>query len=801
MSAKILFATKKRDISMLYSASRVSANSTSETPRSVHNPCYDQGWHPPSKRHRLVNGTKAMEDIFGDGEDFTADDLEEIDILATQAFTQKTEAVNAHKNQAQGNVLSSKQSTSNFLQPQRPALQRQGRDLLNSSNDNNDFGLEVLQSRHEDLNQKLKVLHDEVVIKNGEIKVLRDALHQTESSLEQQKIAHVLVEKEKAQIQCEKEKELLKKIQSLQSELQFKDAEMNELKSRLQSCERRTVAPQVSPKNSGAIKLDVCPSPQPGKICFPTKESFRANASLKPYVPVSPQPTHLPVIQSEHETVHTTVKQAKIFSSSGYTQRMNSHGSVLLNTLMQQSDPLGLPGLCHLLSCNLDVLPGSPVHRGHSSNTAGTSTTLSPSRCFALRDYQKLAITGLNSIALGEEVMQKKVSQSQSVYLHLNKMSRLAGAVLILPLVECHIAAYCQALQSLEKSGVSPSDNKSISSSNTCQSMITSVEDTVSSLAEPALASLRILYHLVFYSLDVVETLLQKTLEGEMPSPLTPEAEQESTTLKHGEMDNEEQNLHPLFKKIVLLLSSTVVTYKRDIIREQVLQVLVKLAENSPNELLCSFQVLFTSPVLLQCLSADAPLSVAHKAVRLLALLADHNRLASLFCSCSESCVLLVLYTYVISRPDKHASETLWLQFEHEMVRFLNKLITQGWSSSSSESGLTCQCNREVVKALVLTLHQEWLRVRRLTLLLTTPDQNKSMQLLRETLMMLHSLFQKDKNFSEHCLEVLHQYDQAVPGVRGIFRKYSILNESEEFALDELCPPEVETEDESMDCT
>ncbi|XP_063796771.1 ATR-interacting protein isoform X2 [Pseudophryne corroboree] len=692
MSTNTLFSTKKRDLSMLY---RVYANIS---PATSHNPCYDQGWDPPSKRHRLASTTEAkvMEDIFGDGEDFTADDLEEIDVLATQAYTQNKEAADNDTKQIQGSVLTNNPSTSTFQQLKRPALQRRGRDHLNSHGDANSLGVEVLQSPHEDLKHKLKALHDEVLVKNGEIKVLRDALHQTESNLEQQKTAHVLLEKEKAKIQCEKEKELLKKIQSLQSELQFKDAEMNELKSKLQSCERRTVAPHVSPKKSpsGAVKLDLCSSPQPGKFCFPTKESFRASTSLKPHVPVSPQPSFLPAIKSEHEAADTTAKQAKIFSSSWYTQRMNSHGSVLLNTLMQQSDPLGLPGLCHLLSCNLDVLPGSPVHRAHSSNTSGSSTTLSPSRCFALRDSQKLAITGLNSIALGEEIIQKKETQSQSVYLHLNKMSRLAGAVLILPLVECHIAAYCQALQSLEKSGVTLSD-KSLSSSSTDRSLSSSVEDTVTSLAEPALASLRILYHLVFYSLDVVETLLKNTSEGGIPLPLITEAGQGSSTLKHGETDNDEQNLHPLFKKLILLLSSTVVTYKKDIVREHVLQVLVKLAENSPNELLCSFQVLFTSPVLLQCLSTDAPLPVAHKAVRLLALLADHHRLASLFCSCSESCILLVLYTYIISRPDRQASQTLWPQFQHEMVRFLNKLITQGWSSSTSESGVTCQCNRE----------------------------------------------------------------------------------------------------------
>lgn len=425
----------------------------------------------------------------------------------------------------------------------------------------------------------------------------------------------------------------------------------------------------------------------------------------------------------------------------------------------------------------------------------------SSTQYLALKDAQKLAITGLNSIALDEDLgEQKTVRRSQRGLQNLNKISRISGAVLILPLVEFHIAAYCLALQPIEKSGVSSSDNQSLSSSSTDRSIVSSVEDTILYLSEPALASLGILYHLVFYSLEVVETLLRITEEKCSPITLNPEIELEPCTSKHGRGDNNKQNQHPLFKSIVFLLSSSVVTSKTDLVREQVVRVLVKLAENSPNEMLLRFEDLFTSPVLLQCLSADTPLSIAINAVRLLALLADHKKLVTLLCSRSENCILLALYLYIISKPDKRISELLCIQFKYEVIRLLNKLITQGWNYPSSESGVQCQCNREVVKALVLTLHQEWLCVRRLILLTPTQTLKKSVQLLRETAMLLYNFFQKDKNFSEHCLEVLHQYDQAVPGVRAVLRKCNILKENEEFALDELCPPDVEAEDENMDC-
>lgn len=52
-------------------------------------------------------------------------------------------------------------------------------------------------------------------------------------------------------------------------------------------------------------------------------------------------------------------------------------------------------------------------------------------------------------------------------------------------------------------------------------------------------------------------------------------------------------------------------------------------------------------------------------------------------------------------------------------------------------------------------------------------------QFLRDAVLLLHSLSQKDKLFHEHCLEVLHQYDQAMPGIRAILKKTEKLSASE----------------------
>lgn len=61
----------------------------------------------------------------------------------------------------------------------------------------------------------MKAMEEEVLIKNGEIKILRDSLHQTESVLEEQRRSHFLLEQEKAQALSDREKEFSRKVTPL----------------------------------------------------------------------------------------------------------------------------------------------------------------------------------------------------------------------------------------------------------------------------------------------------------------------------------------------------------------------------------------------------------------------------------------------------------------------------------------------------------------------------------------------------------------------------------------------------------
>ncbi|XP_057561903.1 ATR-interacting protein isoform X5 [Hippopotamus amphibius kiboko] len=665
----------------------------------------------------------------------------------------------------------------------------------------------------------MKAMEEEVLIKNGEIKILRDSLHQTESILEEQRRSHFLLEQEKTQALSDKEKEFSKKLQSLQSELQFKDAEMNELRTKFQSSERtnKLAAPSishVSPRKSPSvvIKPEAC-SPLFGKPSFPTKESFSANTSL-PH-PCQTEPGYKSLMGKEvsENTTHSLggdpIKQEQPQKSlvDSWMQRSNTQGSILINLLLKQPlIPGSSLGLCHLLS-SCSEAPTSTLSQlpGLGSTLTGISSLRTTGSCdgsfplMALKEAQNLALTGLNLVARNEDSCDRDPAEGGR---RAFPLCQLPGAVHLLPLVQFFISLHCQALQDLaaaKRSGA-PTDSPT-HPSRVSSGVEASPEDSLCNLEGFSVASLSILQHLVCHSGAVVCLLLS----GAGTDSAAREGDQRLVH-GHGRMDvtsapaglADDQGQHPLLKMLLQLLSfsSAATCHLQASVLSQCLKVLVKLAENASFDFLPRFQCVFR--VLPQCLRPETPLPSVLLTVELLSLLVDHENLAPQLCSHSEGCLLLLLYMYITSRPDRAASETQWLQLEQEAVWLLAKLGVQ--SPSSPVTGSTCQCNVEVVRALTVVLHRQWLTVRRAGAPPRTDQRKRTVRCLRDTVLLLHSLSQKDKLFTVHCVEVLHQYDQVMPGVSMLIRGLPDVTDCEEAALDDLCAAETDVDDPEMDC-
>ncbi|NXR77647.1 ATRIP protein, partial [Pycnonotus jocosus] len=461
--------------------------------------------------------------------------------------------------------------------------------------------------------------------------------------------------------------------------------------------------------------------------------------------------------------------------------------SILLNALMKQPIvPGSFLGLCHLLSSSSEPLPGAVLPPNSldakpaqlpSSKT--TQEGIAP--LLSLQEAQKLAITGLNLIALDEGLSEGIPAEGQGGLLPLTQ-SRIQGAVHLLPLVEHHIDAFCQAEQLGDTPGNGACGTHPAAASRASTNTASSKDDSRLSLEETALVSLGILYYLVFYSWDVVKTLLSAEKEKRSAAGDAQVSKMDKNMLCDNQCDNKEERRtqgglpapqdppntdgaqHSLFKKLLQILAFAAARGSQtDNILSQSLKVLVKLAENSTMDLLINFQHLLSSQTLQRCLCPETPLPSVLLTVRLLCALAQHHLLVAQLCSHSDTCLLLALYMYITSRPDKSASEVLWLQLEQETIRLLTRCM---WCSRPAVlfPGTDCQCNLEVVKALIVMLHRQWMKIRRSETSLCA-HKEQVIQFLRDAVLLLHSLSQKDKLFHEHCLEVLHQYDQAMPGI------------------------------------
>ncbi|TSM44098.1 ATR-interacting protein [Bagarius yarrelli] len=707
--------------------------------------------YPPSKRHRGSQNEDPA-DAFEDDEDFTQDDLEEIDIIASQAITKDAQAFSSkrsftsisvypeqkapiregRKTFALGNSHLTSSSTYNNTQPD-------GNDTVGNGQDRDELYYSRLEAQQAELKKKLKEVEDQILMKNGEIQVLRDSLRLANQEKEQQRQAHLELERNRAHIQSEKEKELNKKMESLKSELHFKEAEMNEMRSKLQSSVKVIGTPVRNSVNS------------PGSRAFVTKESFSAE---------------LPVKTEGGKQEHAkNDKESMSFKTVQDKDSIHHKGPVLLNLLLQHPlEPSSL-GLCHLLCISPDALPAiftqskytSPTSSASSSTSSTVTQPLHQPRMY-FDEHQSLAMSGL--------AMLTQCAPSQ-----LFRRS-CPPAVHLLPLLHYHINLYCQTLETIDRSGKSPLRASALSGASD-SSAASTVEESLGAQEEFALAAIKALYHIVCESSEAVNSLL---VGGEGKDPKKPSETclpQPQSTAHISTAENacyEPLSHNPLLNKLFLLVD-------------------LKL------------QVVLANQSVTQNISSDSPYSTIQLCVRFLALLLDCDQIANKLCAHNYVCPFVRLFQYVMSRSDKVVSGDMWSRLELEVVRLLSKLFTQKtstWAALSAESN--CTCISETVRTVVVILHRQWLSIK---------SQEKhaggvqrwtspGVHLLRETLLLLHWLLLNDSSFSLHCLDVLHMYHQIIPAIRDTLRRIPDLSECEELAIEEICRPEAE-EVEDMD--
>ncbi|XP_056614846.1 ATR-interacting protein isoform X2 [Triplophysa dalaica] len=748
---------------------------------------------PPSKRLK-GHQTSADPDPFDDDIDFTQDDLAQMDIIASQAITGDGQNSGSKRtygsvypvtdNQSKGPARSGRKTFSlgdgcstsvfNMTEPQRKDAFGDGH-----SSKGEDLHVKQLAEQQAELQRKLREVEDEILMKNGEIRVLRDSLRLANQEKDQQRQAQMALEREKAQAQSEREKELTKKVQSLQSDLHFKEAEMNEMRGKLKSSERGGKLAGTPVRNNVQ---------SPAGRAFLTKETFSAQLANK----TSPIKGHL--FEDGKRTHSKRSSAEEPHSEQTIISDLHQEGCVLLKLLLQQQlDPSTL-SLCHLLSVRPDALPNvlsqngyvSPGSLATSSSSSGDLRVLHrPQTLF--HQLQSLAMSALTALAVRPPTNHVALPSARQT---------CRPAVHFLPLLTFHITTYCQTLESIESSGKTSLHGSSLSSSSD-SSLASSLEESLSGQEELTLAAMNALYHVVCCSCEALEMVLCH-LDGETQEQNDVDRPQASksilSTSEHQSV--EVQTQMPLLKRLLQLADPGFITAagQKEAVLISSLRILCALAERAEDNQLMRLKVILSSQALLKCLTPEMSHKTARLSVRLLSFIICSNEMAVQLCSHDYACPLLRTFQYVTSRPDKSASEDVWSRFELEVIRMLTKLFTQNAGTWAALCQSSCQCIHELVRTVVVLLHTQWLKTKGRE---SQTSCNRTwsihgVQVLREALMFLHWLLLKDSSFSEHCLDVLHMYDQVIPAIRDTFRLIPDLTESEELAVEEICRSETE---------
>ncbi|XP_069388302.1 ATR-interacting protein [Paralichthys olivaceus] len=799
---------------------------------------------PPTKRHRGLNHevatAAALDDPFGDDEDFTQDDLDEIDIIASQAFTSASAGTGLGSKPENKPAESAWQSCTGQSKPLNRATTKHSRENTFGFSSRGNAGIpsrdplvnrqqqqfgsdrqethSQLEAQHAELKRKLKEVEDEIFLKSGEIRVLRDSLKAAQQEKETQRQNQMLQEAHRQKEQSDREKELNKKVQSLQCELQFKEAEINEMKTKLHSSDRNKTASPLT-RNSPKVLSSLAQlhhgtgssSSSPAGNGFITKETFGAQLPTR----VTPVKTPVKTRRDGERTPSNSrsgdnrheVSRPDPFLSVRPAQ-LQHQGGVLLGLLLQHPLSPSSLSLSHLLSMSLtDINPTSSgpsagflLHSDAAAGVSGVGTTRA-----ALSPVQTLAVTGLNML-----------SQSRTAAAGSKKNRSCPGAVLLLPLLDLHLSRLCQTLDSLpsNSTGGRGSDAAASSSLPAGRAAATaglgrleeaglsgfSVEDT-------GLASLRLLYLLLAHSDEVVETVLSKERQSRVTDDET-----EASAAGAGLCSQK-----ALLQSVLRLcetgagVGDSSSSLKEELVLSA-MKTLCVLIERTPkthtDRLQCVLQVVCA------CLSADSRLWTMTQCVSVLMTMSDHQTLAQQLCSQHDPCVFLKLFLYIRIRPDNQATHRDWILLDLQVVRLLSRLMTQRSESWNTNQHSSCQCDTELVQTVVIVFHRQWLDLRgsreptdSTGLPSTTPRcsapspslpwwHSPAVSLLRECLLLLHWLLLHHRSFSESCRPLLHMYDQVIPAVRETLKKIPELSESEELALEEICRSEGDDTDD-----
>lgn len=423
--------------------------------------------------------------------------------------------------------------------------------------------LETYRKQCQALQEELELIKQELYVKEGENKILREKLTEKDSELGASKQQKMKLTEQHLKEQSQKEKQLKEKIQSLNTQLQFKERDLAEMREKCHNLESamtaagdsQVVAGTSSSHHSPRVVKRIVVSPKSKSRGFPSTKSFLAEEGSqlmpahqgKQEVLMVDAATSVNIAEEAKKTCKSRNFQLKVEPSKG-TISGNHFLSKLLETNIHGHGPGSSPdkGLMGLLQSNplsMDLHTFlfdrdsskmlSPIPTKRMSDKKLSADRPRPRPIVSTSSHAR-AMEGLHSILKDTNqsplvsmmsVSHNSTSGDQSTsLLQTQETSVSQNGLLFLPLLNDYLSHYIEMMncyvergqtllspQSSSSSSFGPSSSSDSSMDSLTSSLHVLLRDGAAyanNLESLALCALHVLYKLVLYCEAVSDILL-----------------------------------------------------------------------------------------------------------------------------------------------------------------------------------------------------------------------------------------------------------------------------------------------------
>lgn len=691
-----------------------------------------------------------------------------------------------------------------------------------------------LQHLREEM-KKYETLKEEMYMKEGQIKFLRDELQRRElevSRLHQEKM------NEDTRERSEKENHLKAEVERLSVELQFKNQEMYRLKEKCIEQRPNTSSSDTSTLMAGSsspkVRRILVERPPPHSNILQKIIDDKNGSSASPV----------------KTTTESLVSQKSKRNCSIHVHMPNGvlHGSRLMSQLLQntsnptESVPLSNPGtnivpLLHLHTtldfqgvkfcrdANNFLL--SPVAKSGADiqRIVDTSNKKKP---FVSNVNLNLAMYGISKLLTMEGLLNGRQLINTSAE---SASQHPCPSLLLLPLLGEYFTQYAEQLstqlltsQSLPSDGNTSASLSSAGSSWRTGSAESSLEslgsslnllqqvrsDMANNLEQLTLLALRVIFSLASFSPGLRWTIL--TLDSSSDTEklvcslictltmTTPDKKNANPSNAGSSFSDCISQLNierlELLNKFFKLANPLPEMSCNPQILEVTLALLVLLAKSATNEQLERFAPVVTRGILCHSLGYNSKIAVQLRGLQLMQVLAKSPQIVASLCADVELCPLGAMYTMVGKLVKDSSPQT---EIYPIVIDILNAISNDRASGMSSLLNTRCPCNMDCVKCCVnllydlLEKHQsKCVNTKEMSLFANSNDasnnlaQCRCLNVLSKGILLLHSISQQDQHFEFRYQDVIHNYTILVSRLHSIMEREERLWKTEISALKEL---------------